>query len=51
MVGNLISKITPKDARAIELSKFIVSYIRGYRGGRNESIMYGVDLFKNSSRC
>lgn len=46
-----MSKITPKDARAIDLSKFIVSYIRGYRGGRNESIMYGVDLLENSSRC
>jgi hypothetical protein len=44
MIGNLASKITPKDARAIELSKFIVSFIRGYRGGRNESMMYGVDL-------
>lgn len=43
MVGNLTSKLTPKAARSIGLSKYIVPYVAGYRGGRNESMMYGVD--------
>lgn len=50
MVGNLASKITPKDARAIELSKYILPFIRGYRGGRNESIMYGVDVLNGGKK-
>lgn len=50
MVGNLISKLTPKDARAIELSKYILPFIRGYRGGRNESLMYGIDLMGNDKK-
>lgn len=43
MIGNLVSKLTPKDARGINLSKYIVHFISGYRGGRNESMMYGYD--------
>jgi len=42
-IGNLTSKLTPKFARAIDLSKYIVSFIACYRGGRNESFMYGID--------
>ena len=50
MMGNLTSKLTPKLARAVDLSKYIVQYITGYRGGRNESMMYGVDIIKDNSR-
>lgn len=49
MVGNLISKLTPKDARSIDLSKYIVHFISGFRGGRNESMMYGVDTINSKS--
>lgn len=41
MIGNLVAKLTPRDARGIELSKYIVQYLSGYRGGRNETMMYG----------
>lgn len=50
MIGNITSKLTPKDARAIELSKYIVPFITGYRGGRNESFMYGIDYIDGSQR-
>jgi len=50
MIGNLTSKLTPKDARGIELSKYIIQYVRGYRGGRNESMMYGYDEINDKSR-
>lgn len=49
-VGNLMSKITPKDARSTVLSKYLIAYIAGYRGGRNESFMYGVDTINNGER-
>lgn len=49
-IGNLIPKLTPKDARSTELSKYLISYIAGYRGGRNESMMYGVDYINNGER-
>ena len=47
-VGNLMSKITPKDARAVDLTRYIVPFIIGYRGGRNETFMYGVDTIKDN---
>ena len=47
MIGNLLSKMSPKDARGIELSKYLISYVAGYRGGRNESMMYGVDRIED----
>lgn len=50
MIGNLTTKLTPKYARAIDLSKYIIPYITGYRGGRNESFMYGVDKITDESR-
>ena len=43
-----MSKITPKDARAIDLTRYIVPFIIGYRGGRNESFMYGKDTIKDN---
>ena len=50
MIGNLLSRLTPKDARGIGLSKYIVQYVSSYRGGRNESMMYGVDkILENRS--
>lgn len=51
MVGNIISKLTPKEARSIKLSKYLVPYIAGYRGGRNEGLMYGVDRIKDETRA
>lgn len=48
-IGNLASILTPKDARSIDLSRYIVSYITAYRGGRNESMMYGIDNFETGS--
>lgn len=50
MIGNLSSKLTPKSARGIELSKYIMQYVSSYRGGRNESMMYGCDIIKENSR-
>ena len=46
-----MNRITPKDARGTELSKYLISYIAAYREGRNESMMYGVDRIKNEERC
>ncbi|KAI1192278.1 hypothetical protein F5X97DRAFT_337677 [Nemania serpens] len=40
LIANLITKITPKDARSTQLCK----------GGRNESFMYGIDRIKNEER-
>jgi hypothetical protein len=50
MIGNITSRLTPKDARAIDLTKYIVPFIAGYRGGRNESFMYGIDKIDNVKR-
>lgn len=43
VLGNLSSVLTPKGARSVGISNFIVPFIACYRGGRNESYMYGVD--------
>jgi len=51
MIGNITSKLTPKYARGIDLSKYIVQFITGLRGGRNESFMYGVDKIDGEQRC
>lgn len=40
---NLSTLITPKGARSAPVSTYIVPFIAGYRGGRNESFMYGVE--------
>lgn len=50
MMGNIASFLTPKGARAIDISNFIVPFIAGYRGGRNESFMYGVDEINDKKR-
>lgn len=49
LLGNLASLITPKNARSLGLTRYIVPYITSYRGGRNESFMYGLDIIKDSS--
>lgn len=43
ILGNLTTMLNPKGARSVSISNFIVPFIAGYRGGRNESYMYGVD--------
>lgn len=43
VLGNLSSVLTPKGARAVGISNFITPFIASYRGGRNESYMYGED--------
>jgi hypothetical protein len=40
---NLSTLISPKGARSAPVSNYIVPFIAGYRGGRNESFMYGVE--------
>ena len=50
IIGNLSNVLTPKGARAIGISNFIVPFIAGYRGGRNETYMYGVDDIKDQER-
>lgn len=45
-----MSRITPRLSRGTELSKYLISYIASYRGGRNESMMYGVDTILNEER-
>lgn len=42
-MGNLSGMLNPKGARSIDLLNYIVPFVAGYRGGRNESYMYGVD--------
>lgn len=48
LLGNFTSVLTPKTARSLEISRFLVPYITSYRGGRNESFMYGIDTIKDS---
>lgn len=47
---NLSKLITPKGARSDPISNFIVPFIAGYRGGRNESYMYGIENCLDSKR-
>lgn len=35
--------MTPKGARSVDISNYIVPFMAGFRGGRNESFSYGVD--------
>ena len=42
-ISDLASLITPKKARAADVSNYVMSYVSAYRGGRNESFMYGID--------
>lgn len=42
-MGNLADMLIPKGARSINVLNYITPFIAGYRGGRNESYMYGVD--------
>ena len=35
--------MTPKKARSADMSNYIISYVSAYRGGRNESFLYGCD--------
>ena len=49
-MGNLVANITPKGSRAVGFSDMIIPFIQSFRGGRNESFMYGVEVIKNSSK-
>ena len=49
-MGNLSGMLNPKGARSVDLLNYIVPFIAGYRGGRNESYMYGVDDTLNNNR-
>lgn len=49
LLGNISNLITPKNARSLELIRYIVPYITSYRGGRNESFMYGLDIIEGNS--
>lgn len=40
-IGDLGSLITPKNTRTVDIANYIVPYVTAYRGGRNESFMYG----------
>lgn len=42
-MGNLSTMLNPKGARSVNILNYITPFIAGYRGGRNESYMYGVD--------
>lgn len=42
--------MNPKGVRAVDISNYIIPYIAGYRGGRNESFMYGIDIIKDNER-
>lgn len=50
ILGNVSSYMNPKGVRAVDISNYIIPYIAGYRGGRNESFMYGIDIIKDSER-
>ena len=40
-IGDLASLMTPKSTRSVDIANYLVPYITAYRGGRNESFMYG----------
>lgn len=50
ILGNFSTVLTPKGARSVDISNYIVPFISCYRGGRNESYMYGIDVIKDK-RC
>jgi hypothetical protein len=43
LIGDLGTSLTPKKSREVDFSRHIVMYLKSYRGGRNESFMYGLD--------
>lgn len=43
LIGELGTSLTPKRAREISFSTYIIYFINCYRGGRNESFAYGFD--------
>lgn len=49
-MGNLVDNLTPKGARAVGFSNYIIPYIQSYRGGRNESFMYGIEEIKDNRK-
>lgn len=40
-LGNLSSCLTPKKVRSVEVLDYIAPFLASYRGGRNESLMFG----------
>ena len=49
-IGSITAKLTPKDARSTVLINHLIPFIAGYRGGRNESMMYGLDRIENNNK-
>ena len=49
-ISDLASLVTPKKARSANVSDYIVSYVSAYRGGRNESFMYGYDQIQDGEK-
>jgi hypothetical protein len=45
-MGNMSSLLCPRGTRSESFTKYLVLFIASYRGGRNESYMYGVDKEK-----
>lgn len=45
-MGNMSSLLSPKGARSEGFTSYLVPFLASYRGGRNESYMYGVDKEK-----
>lgn len=46
LIGDLGTSLSPKKSREVGFSKHLVMYLGCYRGGRNESFMYGLDTSK-----
>jgi hypothetical protein len=42
--------MTPKSTRSVDIANYIVPYITAYRGGRNESFMYGYKNIENQDK-
>lgn len=43
LLGDVATMLNPKNARSEDFSRFLVPFFASYRGGRNESFMYGVE--------
>jgi len=48
LLGNVGTLLTPKNIRSVNTAKYITAYLGAYRGGRNETFMYGVEILKDN---
>lgn len=48
LLGNVAALFTPKNIRTFDFSKYLSQYLGSYRGGRNETFMYGVESLKDN---